>query len=86
MMSQIMKTVNQHITKMKYIFTAKKEETMNCCILFRFWTCAECRGWDSAKDYECDDAQEKRWRIRQMKLKKNSRERNKVAISGLRQF
>lgn len=70
MMSQMMQTVNQHITKMKSIFIAKEEETMNCCILCGFWACAECRGWDSVKDYECDDAQEKRWRIRQMKLKK----------------
>lgn len=71
MMSQMMQTVNQHITKMKYIFIAKKEEeTMNCCILCGFWACAKCSGWNIAKDYECDDAQEKRWRIRQIKLKK----------------
>lgn len=43
---------------------------MNCCILCGFWECAECRGWDSAKDCECDDAKEKRWRIRQIKFKK----------------
>lgn len=63
-MSQMMQTENQLITKMKSIFIAKKEEeAMNCCILCGFWACAECSGWDSAKDCECDDAQEKIWRI-----------------------